>query len=215
MRLLIADDHALFRQSLRALVESRGIEVVGEAVDGKQAIELAARLRPDIVLMDLGMPELGGLEATRRLTATQPGVRVVVLTASTDDEDLFEALKAGAQGYLLKDLDADAFFKLLDGALAGQPALTPDLSAKILQAFTRGASAPERADPDALTERELEVLNLLVEGITSNRQLARRLGVSENTVKFHVRNILDKLHLHNRAQAVSLALRKKMVDPAR
>ena len=215
MRLLIADDHALFRQSLRALLESRGIEVVGEAVDGRQAIELAGRLKPDIVLMDLGMPELGGLEATRRLAATQPSVRVIVLTASTEDEDLFEALKAGAQGYLLKDLDADAFFKLLEGALAGQPALTPELSRKILQAFSRTTAAPERPDPDALTERELEVLNLLVEGITSNRQLARRLSVSENTVKFHVRNILDKLHLHNRAQAVSLALRKKMVEPVK
>ena len=214
MRLLIADDHALFRDSLRSLLESRGIEVVGEAVNGREAVELAARLVPDIVLMDLGMPEVGGLEATRRLVAAQPGVRVVVLTASTDDEDLFEALKAGAQGYLLKDLDADSFFKLLEGALAGQPALTPALSRKILQAFSRPPTQALRDDPDALTERELEVLHLMVEGITSNRQLARRLDVSENTVKFHVRNILDKLHLHNRAQAVSLALRKKMVDPA-
>jgi DNA-binding NarL/FixJ family response regulator len=213
MRLLIADDHALFRESLRALLESRGIEVVGEAVNGRQAVDLAARLRPDIVLMDLGMPEVGGLEATRRLVAAQPDVRVVVLTASTEDEDLFEALQAGAQGYLLKDLDADSFFKLLEGALEGQPALTPELSRKILQAFSRRPHPPEREDPDALTERELEVLNLLVEGITSNRQLARRLQVSENTVKFHVRNILDKLHLHNRAQAVSVALRRKMVEP--
>jgi DNA-binding NarL/FixJ family response regulator len=213
MRLLIADDHALFRESLRALVESRGIEVVGEAVNGREAVELAGRLRPDIVLMDLGMPEVGGLEATRRLVAAQPDVRVVVLTASTEDEDLFEALQAGAQGYLLKDLDADSFFKLLEGALAGQPALTPELSRKILQAFSRRPQQPEREDPDALTGRELEVLNLLVDGITSNRQLARRLQVSENTVKFHVRNILDKLHLHNRAQAVSVALRRKMVAP--
>jgi DNA-binding NarL/FixJ family response regulator len=214
MRVLIADDHALFRQSLRALLESRNVEVVGDAADGRTAIELASRLKPDIVLMDLGMPELGGLEATRRLVATQPDVRVIVLTASTEDEDLFEALKAGAQGYLLKDLDADAFFKLLDGALAGQPALTPELSRKILQAFSRPAPAAGR-EPDALTDRELEVLNLLVEGVTSNRQLSRRLEVSENTVKFHVRNILDKLHLHNRAQAVAVALRKKMVEPAK
>jgi DNA-binding NarL/FixJ family response regulator len=213
MRLLIADDHALFRDSLRSLLESRGIEVVGEAVNGRQAVDLARRLRPDIVLMDLGMPEMGGLEATRALAAAQPEVRVVVLTASTEDEDLFEALQAGAQGYLLKDLDADSFFKLLNGALEGQPALTPELSRKILQAFSRRPQQPEREDPDALTERELEVLHLLVEGITSNRQLARRLQVSENTVKFHVRNILDKLHLHNRAQAVSVALRRKMVEP--
>jgi DNA-binding NarL/FixJ family response regulator len=212
VRLLIADDHALFRESLRSLLESRGIDVVGEAVNGREAVEMASRLEPDIVLMDLTMPEVGGLEATRRLVAARPDVKVVVLTASTEDEDLFEALKAGAQGYLLKDLDADSFFKLLEGAANGQPALTPDLSRKILQAFTRPAELPERHHPDTLTERELEVLNLMVEGITSNRQLARRLEVSENTVKFHVRNILDKLHLHNRAQAVSMALRKKMVD---
>jgi two-component system, NarL family, response regulator LiaR len=211
--LLIADDHALFRQSLRALLESRGVEVVGEAKTGKEAVALAGRLRPDIVLMDLAMPELDGLEATRQVVQTLPGVRVVVLTASTEDDDLFEALQAGAQGYLLKDLEADSFFKLLDGALEGQPALTPELSRKILLAFSRRTQAAEREDPDALTERELEVLELMVEGITSNRQLARRLEVSENTVKFHVRNILDKLHLHNRAQAVSVALRRKMVQP--
>jgi DNA-binding NarL/FixJ family response regulator len=213
VRLLIADDHALFRQSLRALLESRGVEVVGEAKTGKEAVALAGRLRPDIVLMDLAMPELDGLEATRQVVQTLPGVRVVVLTASTEDDDLFEALQAGAQGYLLKDLEADSFFKLLDGALEGQPALTPELSRKILLAFSRRTQAAEREDPDALTERELEVLELMVEGITSNRQLARRLEVSENTVKFHVRNILDKLHLHNRAQAVSVALRRKMVQP--
>jgi len=213
VRLLIADDHALFRQSLRALLESRGIEVVGEAKTGKEAVALAGRLRPDIVLMDLAMPELDGLEATRQVVQTLPGVRVVVLTASTEDEDLFEALQAGAQGYLLKNLEAESFFKLLDGALEGQPALTPELSRKILLAFSRRTQAAQAEDPDALTERELQVLELMVEGITSNRQLARRLEVSENTVKFHVRNILDKLHLHNRAQAVSVALRRKMVQP--
>jgi len=213
VRLLIADDHALFRQSLRALLESRGVEVVGEAKTGKEAVALAGRLRPDIVLMDLAMPELDGLEATRQVVQTLPGVRVIVLTASTEDEDLFEALQAGAQGYLLKNLEAESFFKLLDGALEGQPALTPELSRKILLAFSRRTQAAQAEDPDALTERELQVLELMVEGITSNRQLARRLEVSENTIKFHVRNILDKLHLHNRAQAVSVALRRKMVQP--
>jgi len=213
VRLLIADDHALFRQSLRALLESRGVEVVGEAKTGKEAVALAGRLRPDIVLMDLAMPELDGLEATRQVVQTVPGVRVIVLTASTEDEDLFEALQAGAQGYLLKNLEAESFFKLLDGALEGQPALTPELSRKILLAFSRRTQAAQAEDPDALTERELQVLELMVEGITSNRQLARRLEVSENTIKFHVRNILDKLHLHNRAQAVSVALRRKMVQP--
>ena len=169
MRLLIADDHALFRGSLRALLESRGVEVVAEAANGKEAVDLALRLRPDLVLMDLGMPEVDGIEATRRIVAGNPDVRVVVLTASTDDEHLFEALQAGAQGYLLKDLEAESFFKLLTGAFEGQPALTPELSRKILQAFTRKAQQPERPEPDALTEREREVLQLMVEGVTSNR----------------------------------------------
>src|SRR5699024_2922185 len=148
------------------------------------------------------------LEATRHLVETLPDVRVVMLTASTEDEHLFAALQAGAHGYLLKNLEAESFFKLLEGALAGQPALTPELSRKILQAFSRQHRQPEREDPDELTERELEVLQLMVDGVTSNRQLSRRLEVSENTVKFHVRNILDKLHLHDRAQAVGMALRK-------
>jgi DNA-binding NarL/FixJ family response regulator len=214
MRLLLADDHALFRSSLRSLLETRDHEIVGEAGDGKQAIDLATRLRPDLVLMDLSMPVLNGIEATRQLTAQLPGVRVVILTASMEDQDLFEALRAGAHGYLLKNLEADTFFDLLDRALAGEPALTPQLSRKVLAAFSKPAAAkPEPQDPDALTDREREVLELIVDGVTSNRQLAKRLDVSENTVKFHVRNILDKLHLNNRAQAVSHALRHGMVKP--
>ncbi|HVS02632.1 MAG TPA: response regulator transcription factor [Thermoanaerobaculia bacterium] len=214
MRLLIADDHALFRGSLRSLLETRGIEVVGEAGNGREALDLAQRLEPEVVLLDLSMPVMSGLEVIPLLSEQQPEAKIVVLTASTEDDDLFEALKAGAHGYLLKNLEADSFFELLDGVLEGQPALTPELSRKVLQAFAKGGQAqPERKDPDALTDREMEVLQLMVDGVTSNRQLSRRLNVSENTVKFHVRNILDKLHLHNRAQAVSYALRKKVVEP--
>lgn len=214
MRLLLADDHSLFRSSLRSLLEARGVEVVGEASDGRQAVELAGELRPDLVLMDLSMPVLDGIEATRQLAAQMPELKVVILTASMEDEDLFEALRAGALGYLLKNLEADSFFELLDRALAGEPVLTPQLSRKVLQAFTKHETArPQQEDPDALTDREREVLELMVDGVTSNRQLARRLDVSENTVKFHVRNILDKLHLHDRAQAVSHALRSGIVTP--
>jgi DNA-binding NarL/FixJ family response regulator len=212
MRLLIADDHTLFRSSLRSLLEARGHEVVAEAANGLEAITRAQELQPDVILMDLTMPVLGGVEATRRLLAARPEARVVVLTASDDDEDLFAALEAGAQGYLLKNLEAEPFFQLLEGVLAGQPALTPELSRKILLAFGRRSQA-QREDAVLLTDREREVLGLMVDGTTSNRQLARRLRVSENTVKFHVRNILDKLHLHNRAQAVSTALRKGMIGP--
>src|SRR6185295_1148943 len=213
MRLLLADDHTLFRSSLRSLLEARGLEVVGEASDGRQAIEMAERLRPDLVLMDLSMPVLNGIEATRQLTAQLPELKVVILTASMEDEDLFEALRAGAHGYLLKNLEADSFFDFLDRALAGEPALTPELSRKVLAAFSKREPARRPAEtPDSLTEREREVLELMVEGITSNRQIAKRLDVAENTVKYHVRNILDKLHLNNRAQAVSHALRHGVVE---
>jgi len=226
MRILIADDHTLFRDSLRSLVEARGLEVVGEARDGSEACELARRLLPDIVLMDLSMPGVDGLAATRQISAELPAVRVVVLTASDDDAKLFEAIKAGAQGYLLKNLDAEEFFSLLERTERGEPALTPAIARKLLQEFARpqsepvqrqeaGRDAQNRPDPDALTEREREILELLVQGVTSNRRLARQLDVSENTVKFHVRHILDKLHLHNRAQVVGHALRHGMVEPPR
>jgi DNA-binding NarL/FixJ family response regulator len=214
VRILIADDHALFRDGLRSLLQAQGHEVVGEARDGKQAIELAAELHPDLVLMDVSMPGLDGVAATRELRALQPDVKVVMLTASEHNETLFEAIKAGAQGYLLKNLEADEFFSLLDRASRGEPALTPTLARKLLQEFARPAPAAETVEngPDALTDREREVLELMVEGVTSNRKLARHLNLSENTVKFHVRNILDKLRLHNRAQAVGYALRNKIVD---
>jgi DNA-binding NarL/FixJ family response regulator len=227
MKILIADDHALFRDSLRSLLEAHGLEVVGEARNGREALELARRLQPDVLLMDLSMPEMDGLAATRLVSAELPAVHVVVLTASDEDATLFEAIKSGAQGYLSKNLESEEFFALLEGVGRGEPALTPALARKLLQEFARptqvaamsaasaaaASSAAAAQDPDALTEREREILELLVSGITSNRKLARELGVSENTIKFHVRNILDKLHLHNRAQVVSYAIRNKIVEP--
>ena len=214
MRVVIADDHALFRESLRRLMEERGMEVVGEATTGRQALELAHQLRPDVVLMDLKMPEMDGLAATRLISAELEGVKVVVLTASSEDADLFEAIKGGAEGYLRKDLEAKEFFALLEGVGRGEPALSPSLARKLLKEFAEPGSRNRPAeDPDALTPREEEVLQLMVEGVTSNRALARRLGVSENTVKFHVRNILDKLHLHNRAQVVGYAYRHGIAGP--
>jgi DNA-binding NarL/FixJ family response regulator len=214
LKVAIADDHALFRDSLRSLLEARGHAVVAEARNGKEAVEVAKRVAPEILLMDLNMPELDGLEATRQIVRDCPGVRVVVLTASDDDDALFHALKAGAQGYLLKNLEAEPFFALLEAAGRGEPALTPSLARRVLTEFRRPRAEPAD-DPDALTDREQEVLELMVEGVTSNHRLAKRLAVSENTVKFHVRNILDKLRLHDRAQAVSHALRTGLVDPKR
>jgi DNA-binding NarL/FixJ family response regulator len=213
MRVLIADDHALFRDSLRSLLESHDIEVVAEAKNGKEAVDLSWDCKPDVVLMDLMMPEMDGLEATKRIAAELPDVKVVILTASDDDNNLFEAIKSGAKGYLLKDLESAQFFSLLEGVGRGEPALTPSVARKLLDEFARPKKpSKDEYDPDALTDREREVLELMVQGTTSNRKLAKHLGVSENTVKFHVRNILDKLHLHNRAQVVAYALRTRLVD---
>lgn len=214
MRVLIADDHALFRDGLRSLLEARGVDVVAEARSGREAVTLTRQHNPDIVLMDLTMPEMNGLDATRLISAELPDVRVVVLTASEEDNDLFEAVKGGAQGFLRKDLEAETFFDLLEGVTRGEPALTPQLARKVLREFGRAGAKPEPKPADMLTEREREVLELLVEGVTSNRDLAERLFVSENTVKYHLRNILDKLHVQNRAQVIAYALRHGLVDPA-
>lgn len=211
VRILIADDHSLFRDGLRSLLTAEGHEVAGEARNGREAIALAKELTPDMVLMDVSMPEMDGIAATRRLTIEMPGVKVVILTASQDDASLFDAIKAGAQGYLLKNLEADDFFALLDRAAGGEPALTPAMAKRLLQEFAKPPEIETAAnEEDDLTPREREVLELMVEGVTSNRKLAKRLDLSENTVKFHVRNILDKLRLHDRAQVVGYALRKKM-----
>jgi DNA-binding NarL/FixJ family response regulator len=218
MRVLIADDHPLFRDGLRSLLELRGIEVVGEAGNGREAVAEAHRLQPEVVLMDLDMPELNGLAATRLISAELPNVKVVILTASEDDANLFEAIKSGAQGYLNKNLNSADFFRLLGGVAEGEPALTPGLARKLLGEFVRPAAPAALAHsvgeaPPALTQREREVLDLLVQGVTTNRELAERLVVSENTVKYHLRNILDKLHAQNRAQVVAFAVRQGMVEP--
>lgn len=209
MRVLIADDHALFRDGLRSLLEARGVEVVGEAKNGREAIELARRHRPDIVLMDLTMPEVDGLTATRLVATELPDVRVVILTASDDEADLFEAVKSGAQGYLLKNLEADEFFQALASVMAGEPVLTPRLARRLLQELAQRPAVQEQAA--MLTDREREILELLVQGVTSNRELAERLFISENTVKYHLKNIMSKLHLKNRAQVIAYALRTGLV----
>jgi DNA-binding NarL/FixJ family response regulator len=214
VRILIADDHALFRDGLRSLLLAEGHEVAGEAKNGREAVALAHELKPDLVLMDLQMPELNGIDATKLLTAELPDIKVVILTASEEDAKLFDAIKSGAQGYLLKNLEADTFFEMLDRAQRGEPALTPALARKLLQEFAKPVeTATPQTEEESLTAREREVLELMVEGVTSNRKLAKRLGLSENTVKFHVRNILDKLRLHNRAEVVGYALRRGIVEP--
>jgi DNA-binding NarL/FixJ family response regulator len=216
VRILIADDHALFRDGLRSLLRAEGHDVVGEAKNGHEAVQFARELEPDLVLMDLQMPELDGIGATKLIVGEMSEMKVVILTASEEEAKLFEAIKSGAQGYLLKNLEAEAFFDMLDRAQRGEPAITPALARKLLQEFARPVEAAAPAvEQDTLTAREREVLELMVEGVTSNRKLAKRLGLSENTVKFHVRNILDKLRLHNRAEVVGYALRHGIVEPSR
>ncbi len=209
MRVLIVDDHALFRDGLRSLLEARGIDVVGEAANGREGLELARALQPDIVLMDLTMPEVDGLTATRILATELPEVKVVVLTASDDEADLFEAIKSGAYGYLLKNLEAEEFFRALEAVHSGIPVFTPRLARRVLQELQRGEGT--RVPDVTLTERERELLELLVQGVTSNRELAQRLFISENTVKYHLRNIMTKLHAENRAQVIAYALRTGLV----
>ena len=214
MRVLLADDHALFKEGLSNLLQARGIEVVGSARDGFEALELARQLQPDIVLMDIGMPRCNGIAATKLIRTELPGIRIVMLTTSAADDDLFEAIKGGASGYLLKSLDADTFFGLLAGVMEGEAALSPQLASAILREFARGKpTRPEPADAEVLTDRQIEVLQRVVDGLTY-RAIAEALFISERTVKYHMREILQKLHLRNRSQAVAYALRTGLVKQA-
>lgn len=225
LRVVLADDHRLVREGLKGLLAVRGFEIVGEAGDGAEALARVRETQPDVVIMDLGMPRVGGLEATRLIKAEHPSVAVVILTASEAEADLFEAVKSGAQGYLLKSLDPDVLVERIEAAGRGEPALTPQLAARVLAEFARLAGqpraprappAPGRAasphGPEPLTARERDVLELLVAG-GSNKEIARDLVVTENTVKYHLKNILQKLHLHNRAQVVAYALRHGLARP--
>jgi DNA-binding NarL/FixJ family response regulator len=213
MRLLLVDDHALFRDGLRNLLQAHGQEVVGEAANGRDAIVMVRQLQPDVVLMDIQMPVMSGIDATRLLSVEFPAIRVVMLTASSDDADIFEALKSGASGYLSKDLEAERFLELLNGIRRGEPVLSPSVAQKVLGELARPASRPQDHPGTDLTDREREVLTQLVSGVTSNRELAAALFVSENTIKYHLRNILTKLHLSSRAQVIAYAMQYHIVDP--
>lgn len=206
MRVLLADDHPLFRDGLAALLRARGMTVVGEANNGVEALELARASKPELILMDVNMPQMDGLEATRRIKAELPETKIVILTVSDEDENLFQAIKFGAEGYLLKNLQSQAFFDLIDGIGRGEAPISRELATKILDEFSRRLKDDAKvANSEDLTDREKQVLELVAEGST-NRDIASRLNVTENTVKYHLKNILEKLHLRNRAQAVAYAM---------
>ena len=204
---LIADDHPFVRHGLRTFLETLDdVEVVGEAANGAEAVEQAAKLVPDVVLMDLVMPELDGVEATRRIRAESPTTKVIVLTSFDADEQVFPAIKAGAAGYLLKDVRPAELADAVRKASRGEALLAPSVAAKLMQEV-----AGDRSPAAGLTERELEVLRLIARGL-SNKMIARELVVSEKTVKTHVSNILAKLHLTDRTQAALYAVREGLAE---
>ena len=213
MRILLADDHALFRAGLAGLLRAWDMEVVGQASDGLEALEQARKLRPDIILMDVRMPRSNGLEATRLIKTEMPDIRIIMLTVSDDEEDLFEAIKSGAQGYLLKDVPEEEFRQILTSIESGDAPLSRGLAVRILEEFSRLAKehSVSKAEGDGLTEREHEVLDMVASGAT-NREIGAGLYISENTVNYHIKNILSKLHLKNRGQAIAYAIRTGLVN---
>jgi DNA-binding NarL/FixJ family response regulator len=213
-RVLIADDQALVRTGFRVIVDAEpDLEVVGEAGDGRLAVDAAASLRPDVVLMDIRMPVLDGIEATRRIAAAGPSPRVLVLTTFDLDEYVYEALRAGASGFLLKDARADDLLNAVRVVAAGEALLAPAITRRVIEAYVRRPPPRERPDTvSELTPRELEVLRLVARGL-SNGDIARELFVGDATVKTHVGRIFAKLGLHDRAQAVVLAYESGLVQP--
>ncbi|MBW7885581.1 MAG: response regulator transcription factor [Caldilineaceae bacterium] len=217
IRVLLVDDHPLFLEGLQNLLKARGIEVVGTARDGLEALAKAQSLHPDVVLMDIQMPRCDGLTATRLIKTVLPDIKIVVLTVSADDEHLFEAIKSGASGYLLKNMDAKDFFRLISGMARGEAPISSELAAKVLSEFARQARQGEPtgepdSDPDALTERQVEVLQLVAQGLT-NKEIAAALSISGNTVKYHMKEIMQKLHFRNRAQVIAYAVQTGLVNP--
>ena len=215
IRVLIVDDHALFRRGLMLVLESEeGIDVVGEADDGEDAIAKAEQLAPDVVLMDVRMPRISGIEATRRLAEALPTTKIIMLTVSDEEEDLYEAIKAGATGYLLKEISIEEVADAVRAVTQGQTLISPSMASKLIAEFTnlaKRATDRQQVPVPRLTERELDVLRLVAQGIT-NREIAEQLFIAENTVKNHVRNILEKLHLHSRMEAVLYAVREKLFE---
>lgn len=205
LRVLVVDDHSLFRDGISSMLRAAGMVVVGEARDGLNAIGEAHRLKPDLILMDIDMPVMNGIDATRKIMQELPDTKVVMLTVSQDDMHLIEALRAGAKGYLLKSLSADEFLSLLKNLEKDLPPISDTMTARLV-AYVAQTSGSTEIRKDNLSERETEILALLGLGM-SNRLIAERVGVSENTVKYHVKNILQKLNMNSRAKAAAYAVK--------
>jgi NarL family two-component system response regulator LiaR len=206
IRVLIVDDHAIVRKGIRALLATeRDIQVIGEASNGAEAIAQVQALHPDVILMDLVMPQVDGIEATRQITARHSGVRILVLTSFAADDKVFPAIKAGALGYLLKDTSPNDLVRAIHQVHRGEPTLEPSIARKVLGELARPPQEPLTVDP--LTERELDVLRLVAQG-KSNKEIAEQLVIADMTVRAHVSNILGKLHLASRTQAALYALRQ-------
>ncbi len=210
IRVLIVDDHAVVRQGLRAFLQTQDdLDVVGEAADGEEAVRRVRELVPEVVLMDLVMPKLDGIAAIREMRLLSPSTKVIVLTSFADDEKVFAAVKAGAAGYLLKDVQPQELGEAIRTVYRGEAQLHPTVAAKLMQEVAE--SGRQRPALDSLTNREMDVLRLIARGM-SNKEIARELGVAEKTVKTHVSNILQKLHLADRTQAALYAVRERLVD---
>jgi two-component system, NarL family, response regulator LiaR len=206
IRVLIVDDHTIVRKGIRALLaEIAGIDVVGEAADGQEAIVQADRLRPDVILMDLAMPRMNGIEATRQIKDRQPESRILVMTSFATDEKVLPAIKAGALGYLLKESAPEDLVKAIHQIQRGESSLHPVIARRVLQELAHPSDRPATTDP--LTEREVEVLSLVAQGL-SNQDIAAQLYITPATVRTHVSNIMSKLYLANRVQAALYALRE-------
>ncbi|MCQ3935484.1 MAG: DNA-binding response regulator [Chloroflexi bacterium] len=212
LKTLIVDDHALFRQGLISLMKTRPdlVQVIGEASSGAQAVQLAAKMRPDLALLDIYMPEGDGLHAAREIRKISPETAIVILTSSEQDEHLREAFRLGAAGYLLKDLNANELFDLLAGVTSGEPVITRAMAARLLK---QTLYMPEKSRPhlETLTEREVEVLRLVAQG-ESNPHIAETLCITVNTVKTHLKNILAKLQLENRTQVAAYAAQNGFIS---
>ena len=214
IRVLLADPHALFRRGVRMVLDEQAdIEVVAECADGLEAVDRIAELVPDLVLIDVRMPGLSGIEATRRARSLVPNVKFAILTVSEDDEDLFAAVRAGATGYLLKEVSIEELPAAVRSVARGQSLLSPSMATRLLAEFNALSRRVEeqRGTAPRLSDRELEVLRLVARGL-SNKDIAAELVIAENTVKNHVRNILEKLQLRSRMEAAMYAVREKLVD---